>query len=636
MILLGLLSLAAAQQAAEPSLDVELFRPVADPAGTVVVESAETLGHLQVGVGVWGHYSEDTVVLDRGEQRLYVGDQDFMGNDGDGLIDRRSRVDVQVGFGLFGRASLMVNVPLLAWQEGYELAHAYDSTVDKELVSSGIGDPRITPKVVLLDHDNGSPLAIGVLSHITLPFGSERSFIGEGEPTVNPMIALEFADASVRDGEHWVRLALNGGYLFRTPSTLQGVTFDDAFTWGGSLGISPGTYLEFGADVIGRYQGNQAATSPIEILPFMKFRPDKRVSITLTGGAGVYPGVGASDFRVGLGGSFQPSFDPAERDRDRDGIMDKYDQCVFEPEDHDGFEDEDGCPEMDNDADGIVDAVDRCPNEPETVNGFQDEDGCPDQRPVGDSDGDGFLDMNDQCPQEPEDFDGYRDEDGCPDEDNDGDGILDVSDACPMEPEDFDAVADTDGCPEIDEDGDGFLDPDDACPLVPGVAPDGCPVGDTDGDGILDDVDACPLEPETVNGFEDADGCPDEAPPRRVFVRQDRIEITETIFFAVNRAEIRDVSQSLIDEIAQVILDNPRISRIEVQGHTDSDGSDEYNQQLSQRRAEAVVEALVQRDVERDRLIALGFGESEPIADNGTSAGKAKNRRVEFHIIESD
>ena len=658
---------ALAQVPGEPSLDVELFRPMADPAGTMVVESAETLGHLQVGVGVWGNYSEDSVVLNRGDQRIYVGDQPQIGNDGDGIIDRRSRVDVQFGVGFFGRLSLTANIPLLAWQEGYELGNAFDSTVPNELVSAGIGDPRITPKVVLLDHETGSPLAIAVLSRFTIPLGTERSFVGEGEFTAHPMAVLEFADASVRDGEHWVRLTLNGGYFVRQAATVQNIEFNNAFTWGASVGFSPGTYLEIGADIIGQSGSNEVATQPIELLPWMKFRPDRRVTLTVGGGIGLLEGVGAPDYRVIAGASFQPSFDPAVRDRDRDGIVDKLDQCVFdpedidgfededgcpefdndrdgiidgldqcpsEPEDMDGFEDEDGCPENDNDGDGIVDSADRCPNQAETVNGYQDEDGCPDERPRGDSDGDGFLDENDQCPLEAEDFDGYRDQDGCPDVDNDSDGVPDSADSCPMDPEDLDGVQDTDGCPETDADADSFLDEQDSCPLVPGFAPDGCPVGDTDGDGILDDADACPFEAETMNAFEDDDGCPDEAPPRRVIVREDRIEITETIFFATNRAEIQPISLSLIDEIAMAIRDNPRIGLVEVQGHTDADGSEQYNQDLSQRRADSVRQSLIQRDIEPERLRSVGFGESVPIADNVTREGKATKRRVEFHIVE--
>ncbi len=127
-----------------------------------------------------------------------------------------------------------------------------------------------------------------------------------------------------------------------------------------------------------------------------------------------------------------------DKDTDGDGIPDRLDKCPTEPEDKDGFQDEDGCPDPDNDNDGIPDVSDKCPNDPEDVDGFQDQDGCPDP----DNDNDGFSDKIDKCPNEPEDVDGFEDDDGCPDPDNDGDGILDVNDKCPNEKGDP-----PDGCP---------------------------------------------------------------------------------------------------------------------------------------------------------------------------------------------
>jgi len=127
-------------------------------------------------------------------------------------------------------------------------------------------------------------------------------------------------------------------------------------------------------------------------------------------------------------------------DRDGDGITDDRDKCPDQPEDKDGFEDEDGCPDPDNDRDGIADAKDKCPNEPEDKDGFEDEDGCPDP----DNDKDGIADTKDKCPNEPEDKDGFEDEDGCPDPDNDKDGVLDAADKCPLEP----GPPDNAGCPK--------------------------------------------------------------------------------------------------------------------------------------------------------------------------------------------
>ena len=129
----------------------------------------------------------------------------------------------------------------------------------------------------------------------------------------------------------------------------------------------------------------------------------------------------------------------------------------------------------DRDGDGYPDTVDKCPDEPENWNGYLDEDGCPDDP---DTDGDKIADSKDQCPLEPEDVDNYLDDDGCPELDNDADGIADTLDKCPLKAEDLDGFEDTDGCPDPDNDGDTVLDVDDFCPNTPGSpggSKPGCP-----------------------------------------------------------------------------------------------------------------------------------------------------------------
>jgi len=133
-----------------------------------------------------------------------------------------------------------------------------------------------------------------------------------------------------------------------------------------------------------------------------------------------------------------------KRDKDNDGVSDGDDNCPEIPEDYDGFEDTDGCPDIDNDRDNISDILDKCPDEAEDFDNYMDEDGCPDI----DNDGDGILDTNDKCLNEPEDIDGFQDNDGCPDQDNDGDGILDQDDECSNEAESFNGFKDGDGCPD--------------------------------------------------------------------------------------------------------------------------------------------------------------------------------------------
>ncbi len=132
-------------------------------------------------------------------------------------------------------------------------------------------------------------------------------------------------------------------------------------------------------------------------------------------------------------------------DRDHDGIANKDDQCPDDPEDMDGFKDEDGCPEYDNDLDGIPDDQDACPDKPEDMDGFEYNDGCPDP----DNDRDGIVDAHDNCPDEAEDMDGFEDEDGCPEYDNDGDGVLDAADNCPDTP--TGVKVDENGCPVAKE-----------------------------------------------------------------------------------------------------------------------------------------------------------------------------------------
>ncbi len=129
---------------------------------------------------------------------------------------------------------------------------------------------------------------------------------------------------------------------------------------------------------------------------------------------------------------------------------------------------------------------------------------------------------------------------------------------------------------------------------------------------------------------------PAPAKPKRVEVKASHIEITEKIQFELDKAEIKSESNELLNEIFQVLSDNPQIKKLEIIGHTDGDGAEKYNQELSERRAKAVLTYLTGKGIAADRLSSKGMGKSKPIADNETAAGKEKNRRVEFLIVEQD
>ncbi len=244
--------------------------------------------------------------------------------------------------------------------------------------------------------------------------------------------------------------------------------------------------------------------------------------------------------------------------------------------------------------------------------------------PPADTDGDGVTDDKDRCPKEAEDKDGFQDDDGCPDPDNDGDGFLDAVDRCPGE-----AGPDA-GCPDKDEDGDGVVSRLDRCPAQNGPKDNGgCPDQDRDGDGLVDRLDKCPDQAETRNGFEDADGCPDQLPEDLAKA----VGRVEGIVFDAGKASIKvKKSKASLDRIAEVMKKHPGVI-VEVSGHTDDKGDHDKNVKLSQERAEAVKAALVERGVSADGLRPKGYGPDKPVGPNKSAKDRAKNRRVEFTLV---
>jgi OOP family OmpA-OmpF porin len=261
----------------------------------------------------------------------------------------------------------------------------------------------------------------------------------------------------------------------------------------------------------------------------------------------------------------------------------------------------------DTDGDGFVDGQDACPRE---------RGGMPDGCPLRDRDGDQVMDDRDQCPDQPGVF-----PTGCAPADADGDGVLDVTDQCLSEP----GIAPS-GCP--DGDGDGMLDRDDQCPGVAGVAPRGCP-GDRDNDGLADPDDKCPDEPESKNGFQDTDGCPDELPEAvKKFTG-----VIAGVEFDLNQSSIRPSSSSVLEQAAKLLQEYPTL-KVEIAGHTDDTGAREHNVSLSLERANAVKSYLVSLGVGAERISTRGAGPDEPVVAAKTSAARQKNRRIEFHVVQ--
>ncbi len=300
-------------------------------------------------------------------------------------------------------------------------------------------------------------------------------------------------------------------------------------------------------------------------------------------------------------------------DSDDDGVPNKYDECKKEPEDMDGFQDNDGCPDVDNDNDGVCDpwvaekgqqakyagtckGTDKCVDVPEDKDGFQDDDGCPDP----DNDKDGIPDAKDKCPNAAEDMDGFEDNDGCPDTDNDKDGVADAKDKCPAESEDKDGFEDDDGCPDLDNDK----------------------------DGIKDAGDKCPNEAETVNAIDDEDGCPDKAMPAF-----QPVQTYPLVKFRSSTAELTVEAEQPLEILAKQLKEYPE-KKVEIRLFTWYKGKkkDDYLKLLGE-RSKAVVAFLVEKGVSADQLQETDYSLSNMDAFKGTDRDFNQEKAMEVHLL---
>ena len=234
--------------------------------------------------------------------------------------------------------------------------------------------------------------------------------------------------------------------------------------------------------------------------------------------------------------------------------------------------------------------------------------------PPKDRDSDGIVDTLDACPDQA----GPASLNGCPDRDNDN--IADKDDNCP----DVAGLERYKGCPIPDTDRDGINDEEDKCKDVAGVARYmGCPPPDTDQDGVIDEEDKCPNEAGPASNF----GCPVIAPEVIEKVNM----AARNIFFATGSAKLLAKSYPSLNSVVTILQDNPSY-RVDIEGHTDTTGTAEKNQILSQDRANSVKAYLISKGIDESRITSEGFGFTRPIASNKTAAGKAKNRRVEMKL----
>jgi len=644
---------ASAQDYKEWSL--QKFRPSIHSLSTFSVESARVSHEMTINAYLMVNYGQGFL----------------QGANGEDIVEGFGTADVVASIGLLDHLSFGFDVPVNFGVSGTFLD-------GDDVAAAGIGDIRLSLKGTAIKPWRLGP-GIGLAIDVLVPSGSKGGYGREEGAVIMPKILL---DAVAKNFHIMTNLFILSRTSSFTPDD-SNVGLDPHLAIGAEAGFSTGLAIFLGSTdfrmiLEGRFQSRlrrffEKQNTQLEFTWGLHWKHHSGFAVGGGASFGTLYGYGDPDWRAYLTIGYQPGrYLPMPVvhkivDTDGDGINDDVDQCPRDPEDKDNFQDADGCPDLDNDADGIPDAADKCPLEPEDKDGDRDEDGCPD----GDMDNDGIGDDFDQCPKEPEDKDGFEDKDGCPDPDNDKDGILDTVDQCPNKAEDVDGDRDEDGCPDGDGDKDGIPDDKDTCPTQPEDIDgfedtDGCPDPDNDKDGILDAKDKCPLDAEDMDGFEDGDGCPepdndgdgipdakDKCPDKaedidgcqdedgcpetgRVCVTREKIVFTEKIFFATGKSTIRARSFPLLSEIAGVLKANDYIKLVEIQGHTDSNGSDQYNLKLSDARARAVYTHLVKLGIDPTRLTAKGYGEGVPIADNGTKEGREVNRRVEFVILKQE
>ena len=573
----------ARAQVPDTDFVVEQFEPLPNQGANILnVGKSDVLPHLRPSFGIVFHFADDPFQLVLKEDEEDIRQR---------IVDYALKAEVWGSVGLFDYVDVGFVMPVVLAQEAGEVITAGN----KAFSSFATADLRIIPKVRILNPADMSGVGLAFMLPMYLPTGDSDSYNSYGTFRVEPRLVVDYRNSG---------FVVSANLAFQPKSKRQMLNFqvNDSVKW--SLGVEVpivqnrlaaiGSY--FGAVEVGTDGTASAARNmPMEFLVGVQWWFFDDLVGSVGAGGGLTSGVGAPDFRAFLAIGYTPRT-PADKDKDKDGILDDDDKCPTVPEDKDGFEDQDGCPEVDNDKDGVLDVSDgakdtsgfgSCRNDPEDKDGFQDEDGCPDP----DNDNDGVLDVEDgtkdasgfgKCRDEPEDKDLYQDENGCPDPDNDSDGVLDVSDG------------------EQDDTGFG----------------------------------KCRSEPETVNSYEDDDGCPDVKP--RAILTNTGFEILEKVYFDFNKATIQERSFSLLDEIVRILSTNPQVNLIRIEGHTDKIDSRAYNLGLSDRRAKSVTKYLISKGVDAKRLVARGYGPDFPIASNDTQEGRDNNRRVEFNILEVD
>ncbi|HNN97548.1 MAG TPA: OmpA family protein, partial [Pseudomonadota bacterium] len=550
------------------------------------------------------------------------------------VIEHQLLTHIDLAGSFLDRVTIAASLPVTVFEKGQPLLGVSPA-------GGAVGDPRLGVMVRAYGQPDRSPFSISLGATVWIPLRAIDSSLplhtSEQGVRVLPKLVLGGLFSRLR----W---SFTAGFLYRPEASLGTFLTPDGSVTGSSIQL--GAALGY-ADLVHRFAIGPEALLSTVVVNGNAFRPDytslevllgahyniaRLIQVGVAGGIGTLREPGTPDARAlfRLAYAPLPPLTPPRKDRDGDGILDKEDACPLQPGVASPDPSQHGCPPRDRDNDGVADPQDQCPDKPQGPRPDSERPGCP----LLDRDRDGILDEQDQCPDQPQGAHPDPARRGCPENDSDGDGLLDSQDQCPTTAQGEHPDPQKPGCPDADSDGDGVYNAQDQCPQVrAGAFPDpqkpGCPQPDKDGDSIVDAQDACPDRPGAPDPNPKKHGC-----PGLVLVKAGQIVILKSVFFANDQDVILKKSFPVLQAVANVLITQPIITKLAIEGHTDDRGDAAHNTDLSDRRAKAAMRWLVEHGIDASRLVAKGYGPLRPIGDNKTLYGRAKNRRVEFHILE--
>ena len=408
------LAITAASAQADPrDLDLSVFDPTPSThASWFQLQSADVGREGDWAISGLASYANQPLIL-RASPNDNVSIQD------------RMMFELGGAFAFGDRFEIGLRMPLYL-QSGENLA---SSTAFGEPGASGtaFGNLVLHAKAnVFRSRGSRGELAIGTALALGLPTATDDEFAGSSKPQLDALALVSFSPAGTQ-----LAFSLEAGAVFRTTTAFHDISQGNGMLWGAGASYHILPALDLDVEVFGELDPGGLHAAPtgteamgpakvldaIEGLAGIHYQLERRVSVGLAAGRGLTNAPGMPAWRGVLAVTITPTAakpiaaKQVYADSDHDGIPDDVDRCPNEPEDRDGFQDDDGCPDLDNDNDGIPDAQDKCPNEPEDKDGFEDQDGCPDP----DNDHDGIPDRLDKCPDQAETINGIDDEDGCPD-----------------------------------------------------------------------------------------------------------------------------------------------------------------------------------------------------------------------------